>query len=498
MQEAPKGPLVPWLAGRKKIRVAVVGDVILDEYLDGQVNRISPEAPVPVHLVTRTLHGAGGAANTARNIKLAGGEAHLLSVTGDDEAGRQLRELLRKDKIDVSGLLTCQDRPTVRKTRIRSSNQQIVRIDWEHAHPIAMEAQERILARLKELSYDALLISDYGKGALPINLLSNLISEAVARGVPIAVDPKGRDYGKYLHATLLTPNRKEACDALGLDPASDIAGAELGRRLQKTFGLRNVLVTLGAKGMVLVPEPGSPLGEEPIELPAIAREVYDVSGAGDTVVAVMSLCLAAKAPLEHSMHIAQTAAALVVAKWGTQPVQLDELEAALRERPDSRRNVFSTQRKITTADDLRLVLEERATRTHRVVFTNGCFDLLHAGHVAYLERARSLGDVLVVGVNSDASVRGLKGAPRPYIPLENRMRLLAALACVDHVVPFDEATPYNLISALVPDVLVKGADYAKDEIVGGDVVRQAGGVVDTIEFLPGLSTSAIVEKIRTS
>lgn len=498
MQVASPSPLIPWLKGKKKLQIAVVGDVILDEYLDGHVNRISPEAPVPVHLVTRTLHGAGGAANAARNIKLAGGDVHLLSITGEDEAGRNLRDLLKKDKIDVTGLFPCKDRPTIRKTRIRSSNQQIVRIDWELAHSIPVDAQDRILGRLKELSYDALLISDYGKGVLPSSLLTQLIGDAMARGVPVAVDPKGRDYEKYLHATLLTPNRKEACDALGLEPTSDISGAELGRRLQQTFGLRNILVTLGAKGMVLVPEPGSTAGEQPIELPAIAREVYDVSGAGDTVVSIMALCLAAKAPLEQSMHIAQSAAAIVVGKWGTQPVLLEELEVALRERPDSRENMFSTQQKITTVEDLRQVIKEPASRSQRVVFTNGCFDIMHAGHISYLERARSLGDTLVVGVNSDASVRGLKGSPRPYVSLENRMRLLAALACVDHVVSFDEPTPLNVIGALLPDVLVKGADWSKDAIVGADIVRQAGGVVDTIEYLPGLSTTSLVEKIKSS
>ena len=490
--------MIPWLKGKKKLQIAVIGDVILDEYLDGHVNRISPEAPVPVHLVTRTLHGAGGAGNAARNIKLAGGEVHLLSITGEDEAGRHLRDLLKRDKINVSGLFACKDRPTIRKTRIRSSNQQIVRIDWELAQSIPSEAQERILRHLQDLSYDALLISDYGKGALPTDLLTQLIADAVARGVPVAVDPKGRDYEKYLHATLLTPNRKEACDALGLDPTCALSGAELGRRLQQTFGLRNILVTLGAKGMVLVPESNSTLGDTPIELPAIAKEVYDVSGAGDTVVSIMALCLAAKAPLEQSMHIAQTAAAIVVAKWGTQPVQLDELEVALRGRPDSRHNIFSTQQKITTCEELQQILKEPASRSQRVVFTNGCFDILHAGHVSYLERARSLGDTLIVAVNSDASVRALKGSPRPYVSLDDRMRLLAALACVDHVVSFDEPTPIHVIQALLPDVLVKGADWSKDAIVGADLVREAGGIVDTIEYLPGLSTTSIVEKIKTS
>jgi D-beta-D-heptose 7-phosphate kinase/D-beta-D-heptose 1-phosphate adenosyltransferase len=494
-------PLIPWLAGKRPVRVAVVGDVMLDEYLDGSVNRISPEAPVPVHLVTKQLHGAGGAANVARNIKLAGGEVLLLSVVGNDEPGRQLKSLLQNDRIETSYLQVVADRPTIRKTRISSASHQIVRIDWERVHPIAVDVQERMLNGLRSLEFDALLISDYGKGTLPVSLLSNLLQLAMSKGVPAVVDPKGRDYSKYLHATLITPNRKEACEALGIDPAGDHSGEELGRRLQSTFGLQNVLVTLGPKGMVLVPSDAS---APTTVLPAVAREVFDVSGAGDTAVAIMTLCMAARAPMPASMHIANTAAALVVEKWGTQPIQLQELESALRERPDPRRTVmFSSSSKVQTKENVRLIIKDQPSRHKKVVFTNGCFDLLHAGHVSYLEEARSLGDLLVIGVNSDASVRRLKGAPRPFVPVEHRMRLLAALGCVDYVVPFDEDTPADLITFLVPDVLVKGADWNKDAkagargfIVGSDVVKDAGGTVETIHYQAGLSTTELVAKIQ--
>ena len=498
-------PPIPWLVGSRPPRIAVVGDVILDEYLDGQVNRISPEAPVPVHLVTKTLHGAGGAANAARNIKLAGGDVMLLSVIGTDEAGRNLRNLLQRDQIDTSYLQAVNDRPTIRKTRITSSSHQLVRVDWERVHPISQEVQDWIMNGLKSIEFDALLISDYGKGALPISLLSNLLNLAVQRKVPAVVDPKGRDFSKYLHASLITPNRKEACDALGLDPAEDHSGEELGRRLQSTFGLQNVLVTMGPKGMVLVPQSGSKDTPNPIELPAVAREVYDVSGAGDTVVAVMTLCLAARAPMIDAMHIANTAAALVVAKWGTQPIRLDELTEALRRHPNApeTKPVFSTQNKISTREAVRHQISDPSLRHKKVVFTNGCFDILHGGHVAYLEQARSLGDLLVVGVNTDESVRALKGAPRPYVTASDRMRLLAALSCVDFVIPFGESTPLDLITALAPDILVKGADYDKDApatspkaIIGADVVRSHGGTVAAIELVPGLSTTALVARIK--
>lgn len=496
----PDRPLIPWLTGKKPVRVAVIGDVILDEYLDGQVTRISPEAPVPVHLVTNTFHGAGGAANVARNIKLAGGEVALLGVIGNDEAGRNLVGLLKADKVDCTHLITVDDRPTIRKTRITANSQhQLVRVDWERVHPIGQDIQERILAGLKGLEFDALLVSDYAKGALPMSLLSNAIAFAKSRNVPVIVGPKGNDYTKYLHASLVVPNRKEACEALGLETSSDLAGAELGRRLRKTYGLENVLVTLGPKGMVMVPREG-----EPIEVSATAREVFDVSGAGDTVVSMMTLCMACQAPMADAMHIANTAAGLVVGKWGTQPIQLVELEAALRQRPEPGRPSYSTQSKITTKETLRRIIKGPKERSKKVVFTNGCFDIMHSGHVGYLEEARSLGDMLVIGVNTDESVSSMKGPTRPIVSLEHRMRVLAALGCVDHVVPFSEATPFELISFLVPDVLVKGADWnkdakpgAKDAIVGSDVVRDAGGTVETITLVDGQSTTSIVQRIQS-
>jgi D-beta-D-heptose 7-phosphate kinase/D-beta-D-heptose 1-phosphate adenosyltransferase len=499
MLESSVASAVPWLSGKRPPRVAVVGDVILDEYLDGQVNRISPEAPVPVHLVTKSTHGAGGAANAARNIKLAGGEVLLLSVMGNDESGRTLKALLQKDAIDTSYLQVVADRPTVRKTRLTASSHQLMRVDWERVHPIDQAVQERILNGLRSIEFDALLISDYGKGVLPISLLSNLLQLAVSRDVPAVVDPKGRDFSKYLHASLITPNRKEACDALGLDPAGDHTGEELGRRLQTAFGLSNVLVTMGPKGMVMIPKGNGPA----IELPALAREVYDVSGAGDTVVAMMTLCMACRAPMAEAMHIATTAAALVVGKWGTQPIQLQELVAALREQPAVRQANVSSLAKVTTKEQLRVLIKDQPSRHKKVVFTNGCFDILHAGHVTYLEEARSLGDMLVVAVNTDESVRRLKGAPRPFVPLAERQRLLAALAAVDYVVAFDEPEPAELVAYLVPDVLVKGADYDADApkgspkaVSGAEVVRSHGGKVTTIPLTPGLSTSGLVDRIR--
>jgi D-beta-D-heptose 7-phosphate kinase/D-beta-D-heptose 1-phosphate adenosyltransferase len=491
--------LIPWLAGKRPVRVAVVGDVMLDEYLDGSVTRISPEAPVPVHLVTKTFHVPGGAANAALNVQLAGGEALLFSVTGDDDARRLLLAILGKDKVDCANMVPVSDRPTVRKTRITANSQhQLVRVDWERVHAITPETRAILVAGLRQATFDAVLLSDYGKGTLTPELLAEVIALAQDRKVPVIVDPKGRDYAKYRGATLITPNRKEACDALGLDAAGTETAEELGRQLQRTFGLENVLVTLGPKGMLLVPKAG-----EAVALPAIAREVFDVSGAGDTVVALMALGLAARTKLVDAMHVANTAAAVVVGKWGTQPIYAHELEAALRARPDPATQSLATHGKVTTKETLQRLIKDPATRTRRVVFTNGCFDLLHPGHVEYLEAARSKGDLLVVGVNTDASVRALKGPDRPLVALESRMRVLAGLAAVDFVVPFGEATPLELITFLVPDVLVKGGDYSPDAqpgqpdyVVGEDVVRRAGGTVETIPLVAGQSTSALVAKAK--
>ena len=325
--------VIPWLNLARNFKVIVVGDVILDEYLEGEVNRISPEAPVPVHLVTATSHSAGGAANAARNIRLAGGDVVLLSVVGDDPAATDLLTLLNSDEIDTKYIQVSSDRPTTRKMRVTSASHQMLRIDWERVHPISNAEQNRLFQSFEQIEADALLISDYSKGLLPPFLVQRLLESAATRGIPSVVDPKGRDFAKYRGATILTPNRKEACDALGFDPSEKISGEELGRRLQKQFGLKNVLVTLGPKGMVWIPNHNDPTPQPVIAMPAAAREVYDVSGAGDTVAAIISLSLAARAQIDIAMHLANIAAGVVVGKWGTQPIRLNEIKDALAISP---------------------------------------------------------------------------------------------------------------------------------------------------------------------
>lgn len=489
-------PLLPWIA--EEAKVAIVGDLILDEYLMGNVNRISPEAPVPVHLVTSSFAAAGGAANVARNIQLAGGKAILFGLVGDDAAGTQLRQILDVDQVATDQIMVVKDRPTVRKTRVASGSQQIVRIDWEKIHPISNEQQQALLSRLKQAKFDALVISDYGKGALPADFIQQLIKLADERKVPTVVDPKGRDYKRYKGAFLVTPNRREACDALALDPQESWGKEELAKKLQDTYAIRNVLVTLGPEGMYLALDQQS--GQKPaIYLPAQARKVFDVSGAGDTVVAIMALTLAVKREFAEAMRLANLAAGRVVEKWGTQPITRTELEDELQ-RASSGRPVQSinSAEKIVTAAQLISQIGTSGRRQSRVVFTNGCFDLMHAGHITYLEACKLRGDVLIVGLNTDASVQRLKGKDRPIQTLKHRACVLSALGCVDYVVAFDEDTPASLIEAIIPDVLIKGADYAAHEIAGGDIVRAHGGSVETVALVPGVSTTSLIEKIRST
>jgi D-beta-D-heptose 7-phosphate kinase/D-beta-D-heptose 1-phosphate adenosyltransferase len=484
-------PKLPW--DQKSVRVAVIGDLILDEYLDGVVNRISPEAPVPVHLVKKTSITAGGAANVARNIQLAGGEALIVGVCGNDGAADQLRQLLKLDSINTKGVFTDPERPTVRKTRITANHQQLVRVDWEEVKAIPVWVQDELYSYVEKQSWDVMLLSDYGKGGLPKGFLQRLIQLAQQRQIPVVIDPKGKDYSQYAGATLVTPNRKEAYDALGIDNQIDISAKELAERLHQTYSIENILVTLGAEGMLGL-EANTNFTQH---LPALTREVFDVSGAGDTVVAIMALGLGAKVSLFDAMRLANAAAGRVVEKWGTQPILRQELIEALESDFDRQNFGFTnTFSKISESREVAAAIGPVGKRKQKIVFTNGCFDILHAGHISYLEEARARGNVLVVGVNSDRSVRQLKGESRPIVSCEQRMRLLAALQCVDYVVPFDEDTPARLISELVPDVLVKGADYEVHQIVGADLVQANGGIVERISFVEGLSTSDIVRRVR--
>lgn len=460
-------------------RLLVAGDVMLDRYWFGPAERISPEAPVPVIKVSGREDRAGGAANVAVNVAALGAAATLLGVTGDDEPANRLETLLAERDIDCA-LLRHPELPTTTKLRVLSRNQQLIRLDEEEVTTLAAQA---LASRFSQLlaGQGAVILSDYAKGALAE--CGALIEAAVAAGVPVLVDPKGADFSRYRGATLLTPNLKEFETVVGDCPSLDELTSR-GARLCAELALDALLITRSEKGMSLIRR-----GAEPLHLPAEAREVYDVTGAGDTVIAALAVALAAGESLAGAATLANVAAGLVVRKLGVATVTRAEIRLALHQRGIGGRGMLTQDRLISN-------VRESQERGERIVMTNGCFDLLHAGHVAYLEDAKAMGDRLVVAVNDDASVQRLKGAGRPITPLADRMAVLAGLAAVDWVVAFESDTPAELIDAVLPDVLVKGGDYAPDEIAGAGAVRANGGEVAVLPFRPGRSTSTIIKSIR--
>ncbi len=469
-----------------RLNVLVIGDLMLDEYLWGRVERISPEAPVQVVEVRREELRLGGAGNVINNLAALGANVRVCSVLGDDADGHLLRELLAERRVDIDGILLVSGRVTSRKTRVLASNQQIVRIDRETRSEIS-PAQERQLAEAVCAalpSCQILLISDYLKGVLPEGLLQEIIAAARKAGVPVVVDPKGNDYRKYRGATALTPNRKEAQAASGVAISDEASLCRAGRQLCVDLELEALVLTRSEEGMSLFYRDGNAL-----HLPTEAREVFDVSGAGDTVLALLGLGLAAGLSLADAARLSNLAAGIVVGKVGTSTVTAAEILEALG------RQHLDADSKIHERKTLAALLESRRALGQKVVFTNGCFDLLHVGHVKYLQAARKLGDLLVLGLNTDDSIRRLKGPKRPLIGEDERAHILAALDCIDYVVLFDEDTPLELIGTLRPDILVKGADYTPEGVVGKDLVESWGGRVELIDLVDGRSTSSIIDKI---
>ncbi len=459
-------------------RVLVAGDLMLDRYWSGRASRISPEAPVPVVQVQARDDRPGGAANVALNVAALGARAWLAGVVGADEAGRILQDRLQAAGIGCL-IQARPDIPTVTKLRVLSQHQQLIRLDFEASlAPLDPDPLPELCGQaLGEAQ--VLVLSDYAKGTVADP--QALIAQAAAQGVPVLVDPKGRDFGRYRGARLLTPNRAELEAVVG--PCGD--DGELGRRaeaLREALGLPALLVTLGERGMLLL-EAARPA----LHLPTRAREVFDVTGAGDTVIGVLAAALASGCPLAEAAVLANGAAALVVGKLGAASVTPRELALALS---------GSEWRTVLSEQDLAEAIARARAQGERIVMTNGCFDILHEGHVTYLQEARRLGDRLVVAVNGDRSVRALKGAGRPVSPLSQRMAVLAGLASVDWVVPFEEDTPERLICRVLPDVLVKGGDYRPEQVAGGNCVRAAGGAVQILPYRAGRSTSRIIQAIR--
>jgi len=464
-----------------KARVLVVGDVMLDRYWFGPTGRISPEAPVPVVRVNAREDRPGGAANVAVNLASVGVSTTLAGLVGSDEAGEQLGRLLAGKGIRCE-FESVDGAPTITKLRVLSRNQQLIRLDFEEG--FAAGAAERLARRVAGLleDIDLVICSDYAKGAL--GSVGELIQACRKHGVPVLVDPKGSDFKRYAGATAITPNLSEFEAVAGACQGDDQELESRAEHLRKELRLQHMVVTRSERGMSVVSGAG-----QAHHLPAEAREVFDVTGAGDTVIAMLGAGVASGLAMDQAAHLANLAAGIVVRKIGVATVTVSELRLALHQRGKGGRGLLD-------ADQVAQFVREAQDRGERVVMTNGCFDILHAGHVAYLEEAKALGDRLVVAVNDDASVRTLKGEGRPVNSLADRMAVLSGLAAVDWVVPFSEQTPEQLICRVLPDILVKGGDYRPEQIAGARCVWDNGGEVRVLSFIQGRSTSAIIEAIR--
>ena len=467
--------------------VLVVGDLMLDRYFIGEVERISPEAPVPVILVKQQNERAGGAANVAANLAQLGVPTRLAGCVGNDIDGQALLRLVNGMGIATDGVLLSSHRPTTTKTRMMGGHQQMLRLDQENRAPFNAEesAQLEALVMQQLAARPALIIlSDYAKGVLAASLCSAFINEARKLNIPVLVDPKGHDYSKYRGATALTPNKRETAEACRVDANDNDALMQAAAELRKSLNLDFFAVTRGEEGI-------SVIGDDTVlHIPATAKQVFDVSGAGDTVIATLAAGLIGGLDAPEAFHLANIAAGVVVGKVGTVPIAQEELLQALLTQESA-----AQADKICDLPSLKARVLNWRKHGERIVFTNGCFDLLHAGHVTYLEAARKTGDRLVLGLNTDRSVRALKGPTRPVIHELDRARVLAALEAVDAVILFDDDTPLALIEAIRPDVLVKGSDYSENEVVGGAEVKSWGGRIALIPIVPGRSTSGIIEKL---
>ena len=461
-------------------RLLVIGDVMLDRYWHGSASRVSPEAPVPVVQVINREDRPGGAGNVALNIAALGSAVRLVGVVGDDETGLELLSRLKAAGV-YCDFLQSEEKPTITKLRIISQHQQLIRLDFEKA----FEASDIIglQDKAKSLVDDSqvMVLSDYGKGALQD--IIDLIDLGRSRNIPIIVDPKGSEFTKYRGATLITPNLTEFEAVVGGSDNEDEL-VNKGLRLVRELNLEAILITRGEHGMTLI-RPDSP----ELHLPARAQEVFDVTGAGDTVISVLAASMAAGDGLADATALANLAAGLVVGKLGTAAISGPELRRAMLADQNSGRGVM-------TAEQLQIVVQDAKAHGEKIIFTNGCFDIIHAGHVGYLAEAKRLGDRLVVAINDDDSAHRLKGPGRPINPVERRMAVLAGLEAVDWVISFSEDTPEPLLESLQPEVLVKGGDYSMDQVVGGSYVKSYGGMVRVLEFLDNCSTSAIMEKMK--
>ena len=477
------------IAAFPKCKILVVGDLMIDEYIWGDVDRISPEAPVQVVAVTREDFTLGGAGNVINNLIALGAQVWAMGVIGTGTNGRIVHEKLDELGVNVEGVVTESKRMTTRKTRIIAAHQHVLRIDRETRAEIAAESFKQLVKAAGSIvrNVDAVLVSDYAKGLLTPGFMSRLIDLAKRYAKPLLVDPKGSDFSKYAGASLLKPNKKEAAVASGIEITDEKTLFTAGRSLVKEVGAKRVLITCGKDGMILF-EPK----RKPYVIHAEARQVFDVSGAGDTVLSVLGLALAAGASYRGGMELANTAASLVVGKVGTATISPRELESAVH------RDLDAGARKYVSLPMLENICKDLKKNNRKIVLTNGCFDLLHAGHIGLLNEAKNLGDILVVAIDDDESVRKLKGKDRPVIQADQRVKMLAALDAVDYVTIFKSDALEQLVESILPDVLTKGSNYKDIKIIGQDIVEKTGGRVVLIPFGENISSTGIIDKIKKS
>ncbi len=467
-------------------KILVIGDLILDEYIWGSVNRISPEAPVPILETKSEDLTLGGAANVANNLVVLGCDVTLIGAIGQDEKGDRLLELIEERKIHSEGIFRFVHRPTTSKMRVIAHNQQILRIDKEDNRPITKETEQKIIQFIENIlpQVDGIICSDYRKGLLTEEVVRKLIHRAQQLKKPVIVDPKSSDFSLYKGATILTPNQKEVESAVPIKVNSE---EDLGRAAEYLLNLTKaeaLLVTRGKDGMTLYQN-----REKPVDIATEAREVFDVTGAGDTVVSVFAMTAFAGFSYEEAAWFSNMAASIVVAKVGTAVVTRNEINEFLQEE------MFRTAHTVLQSNDLKKIVDLAKSTGKTVVFTNGCFDLIHGGHIEFLEKAKALGDILILGLNSDESVRSIKGEGRPIKTQTERANILSALKYINYITIFDEKTPENLIRQIRPDILVKGDDYKVDDVVGKEIVEGYGARVELIPIVKGLSTTNTVEQI---
>jgi len=465
-----------------KPKILVIGDLMIDKYLWGQCNRVSPEAPVQVINIKSETEVLGGAGNVANNLLMLGSSVEVLSVIGDCEISNELRKLFKENRLSTKYLFEQKDRVTSKKTRIISAHQQVIRYDIESDEDINKKSEKKLIHIFNSIvnNFELIILSDYGKGVITDYIAREVIKIANSIGIKVLVDPKGTDYSKYTSAYLLTPNKKEASEATGINISDEKSLLDALIQLKNFCKLEASLITLSENGIAI-------FDDKYRSHPTVAREVFDVTGAGDTVIAALGYAIAVKQDIDSAAVLANLAAGVVVGKVGSATTSFDELI-----RYESSLNHSNCEENVVSLVKFTKILDYLRKSKKKIIFTNGCFDILHLGHVKYLEKAKKLGDVLIVGVNSDDSVSRLKGKNRPVNRINDRCCVLASLKSVDYVIPFSEDTPIELIRTIVPDILVKGGDYKDREVIGEKIARK----LVLIDFEEGKSTSNIISKIQ--